>query len=67
MMTVWLFFILSASPTGHHQAIDLLPSQEACTKFRTNILQMMDMGLASESRLTPCLSRQIVHLDVARR
>ena len=60
MTTVWLFLILSASPSGTHQAIDLLPSQEACERFRTNIKQMMEMGLASDSRLSLCMSRTIV-------
>lgn len=62
MLTVWLFLILSASPSGRHQSIDLFQSQEACERFRTNIRQMMDMGLSSDSRLSECMSRQIVRL-----
>ena len=60
MNTVWLFLILSASPTGTHQAIDLQPSREACEQFRVNVKQMMEMGLAPTSRLSQCMSRQIV-------
>lgn len=60
MTTVWLFLILSTAPTGTHQAVDLFPTQEACQAFQVNVRQMMAMGLAADSRVTACVSRQIV-------
>lgn len=60
MLTVWLFFILGATPLSTHQAIDLFQTQQACEAFKKNVVQMLDMGLASGSRVTECLSRVIV-------
>lgn len=60
LSTVWLFFILGVTPAAPHQVIDLFPTQAACEAFRLNVQQMLDMGLATGSRVTACLSRPFV-------
>ena len=63
--TVWLFFILGTGPLAQHQAIDLFPSEELCEAFRTNVVQMLEMGAAAGSRVTPkCESRTIVTVTI---
>lgn len=60
LVTVWLFFILGTAPDFRHQAIDQFPSQAQCEQFRTNAQQMLDMGVAPGSHVTPCTSRQML-------
>jgi hypothetical protein len=60
LTTVWLFFILGTGPLDRHQVIDKFPSETACKDFRTNVMQMLEMGLSQGSRVTDCVSRVIV-------
>jgi hypothetical protein len=59
-ITVWLFFILGTGPLSNHQVIDKFPTLEACQGFRTNVQQMLEMGLNPGSRVTDCIPRTVV-------
>jgi hypothetical protein len=60
LTTVWLFFILGTGQLDKPFPIDLFVSEELCQAFRANVVQMIDMGASSGSRVTDCVSRVIV-------
>jgi hypothetical protein len=60
LTTVWLFFILGTGATPHPQVVDGFVAEELCQAFRANVVQMIDMGASSGSRVTDCVSRVVV-------